>query len=124
MIRMLTYNSWGQVETVKDRFNGKLLYNESFVYDANGNIIHLQRSDDQNHQATIDYRYDRIDNLVSMNCKGDSTLCPHDTAFSSGNLKTAPAIIQQDYKFTRLNRIAGVTEKLIDTSSAQGHSLK
>ena len=123
MIRMLTYNPWGQVETVKDRINGKLLYNESFVYDANGNIIHLQRSDDKNRQATIDYRYDRIDNLVSMHCEGDSTLCPHDTAFSSGNLKTAPAIIQQDYKFTRLNRIAGVAEKLIDTSSAQGHSL-
>ncbi len=124
MVRMLTYNPWGQVETVKDRINGKPLHSESYIYDADGNIICLQRSDDdQNRQATINYRYDRLDNLVSMNCNGDNNLCPHDTAFSGDNLKTAPIIIQQNYKFTRLNRIAGVTEKLIDTSSPTWHSL-
>ena len=123
MIRMLAYNPWGQVETVKDRINGKPLHTESFVYDANGNIIRLQRSDDKNHQATIHYRYDRLDNLVSMNCKGDYELCPHDTAVGGDKLKAAPAIIQQNYKFTRLNRLEGVTEKLIDTSSSQWHSL-
>ncbi len=123
MIRLLTYNPWGQVETIRDILNGKPLYTESFVYNADENIIHLQRSDDHNHQATIDYRYDCMDNLVSMNCEGDNTLCPHDTAISGSNLKAAPVIIHQDYTFTRLNRIAGVTEKLIDTSSAQLHSL-
>ena len=123
MIRILTYNPWGQVETIKDNINGKPLYAESLSYDADGNITCLQRSDDQNHQATMYYRYDRMDNLTSMNCKGDNTLCPHDTKFSGDNLKTAPVIIQQDYEFTRLNRIAGVTEKLIDTSSGQWHSL-
>ena len=45
------------------------LHSESFTYDADGNITRLQRSDDQNHQATTDYRYDRMDNLVSMNCQ-------------------------------------------------------
>ncbi|MCY4329076.1 MAG: hypothetical protein OXC48_03175, partial [Endozoicomonadaceae bacterium] len=100
MIRMFTYNPWGQVETVKDSINGKPLHAESFVYDADGNITHLQRSDDQNNQATINYRYDLMDNLVSMNCEGDNRLCPHDTAFKGDNLKTAPAIIQQDYTFT------------------------
>ncbi len=123
MIRIFTYNPWGQVETIKDSINGKPLHTESFVYDANGNIIRLQRSDDQNHEAIMHYHYDRMDNLVSMNCDGDNTLCPHDTAFSGSNLKAAPVIIQQDYTFTRLNRIAGVTEKLIDTSSDQRHSL-
>ncbi len=123
MVRTLTYNPWGQVETLKDRINGKLLHSESYIYDTDGNIIRLQRSDDKNHQATIHYRYDRLDNLVSMNCNGGNNLCPHDTAFSGDNLKTAPTIIQQNYKFTRLNRIAGVTEKLIDTSSPTWHSL-
>ncbi len=123
MIRLFTYNPWGQVETIKDTLNGKPLHTESFVYDPDGNIIRLQRGDDQNHQATIDYRYDHMDNLVSMNCDGDNTLCPHDTAIDGGNLKAAPTIIQQDYTFTRLNRIAGVTEKLIDTSADQLHSL-
>ncbi len=123
MIRLFTYNPWGQVDTIKDSLNGKPLHTESFVYDPDGNIIRLQRGDDQNHQATIDYRYDNMDNLVSMNCEGDNTLCPHDTAIDGGNLKAAPAIIQQDYTFTRLNRIAGVTEKLINTSADQLHSL-
>ncbi len=123
MIRILAYNPWGQTETIKDSINGKLLDTESFTYDADGNITRLQHSDDQNHQATIDYRYDRMDNLISMNCQGDNILCPHDTAIDGGNLKTAPAIIQQNYIFTRLNRIAGVTEKLIDTSSSGQHSL-
>ncbi|MCY4329869.1 MAG: hypothetical protein OXC48_07320, partial [Endozoicomonadaceae bacterium] len=36
---------------------------------------------------------------------------------------TAPTVVQQNYKFTRLNRIASVTEKLIDTSSPTWHSL-
>ncbi|MCY4176973.1 MAG: hypothetical protein OXD32_00550, partial [Endozoicomonadaceae bacterium] len=116
MIRILTYNPWGQVKTIKDSINGKPLHAEYFIYDADGNITRLQCNDDQNHQAIISYRYDRMDNLVSMHCNGDSKLCPHDTTFSGDNLKTAPVIIQQDYKFTRLNRIAGVTEKLIDTS--------
>ncbi len=123
MIRLFTYNPWGQVDTIKDTLNGKLLHTESFVYDPDGNITRLQQGDDQNHQATINYRYDRMDNLVSMNCEGDNTLCPHDTAIDGGNLKAAPTIIQQDYTFTRLNRIAGVTEKLIDTSADQLHSL-
>ncbi len=123
MIRMLTYNPWGQTEAIKDSINGKPLDTESFVYDADGNITRLQHSDDQNHQATTDYRYDRMDNLVSMNCQGDNILCPHDTAISGGNLKAAPAIIQQNYTFTRLNRIAGITEKLIDNSSSGQHSL-
>ena len=123
MIRILAYNPWGQTETIKDSINGKPLDTESFTYDAGGNITRLQHSDDQNHQATIDYRYDRMDNLISMNCQGDNIFCPHDTAIDGGNLKTAPAIIQQNYTFTRLNRIAGVTEKLIDTSSSGQHSL-
>ncbi len=123
MIRIFTYNPWGQVETIKDSINGKPLHTESFVYDADGNITRLQRSDDQNHEAIMHYRYDRMDNLISMNCDGDNTLCPHDSAFSGSNLKTAPVIIQQDYTFTRLNRIAGVTEKLMGFSSDQGHSL-
>ncbi len=123
MIRMFTYDPWGQLKTIKDSINGKPLHTESFAYDGDGNITRLQRSDDQNHQVTINYSYDRMDNLVSMNCQGDSALCPHDTAFSSGKLKTAPAIIQQNYKFTQLNRIAGVTEKLLDTSSPEWHSL-
>ncbi|MCY4176995.1 MAG: hypothetical protein OXD32_00660, partial [Endozoicomonadaceae bacterium] len=123
MIRIFTYNPWGQVETIKDSINGKPLHTESFVYDADGNITRLQRSDDQNHEAIMHYRYDRMDNLISMNCDGDNTLCPHDTAFSGSNLKTAPVIIQQDYTFTRLNRIAGITEKLMGFSSDQGHSL-
>ena len=58
-----------------------------------------------------------------MDCQGDNILCPHDTTFRSGNLKTAPVIIQQDYRFTPLNRIASVTEKLVDTSSYQQRSL-
>ncbi|MCY4330543.1 MAG: hypothetical protein OXC48_10775, partial [Endozoicomonadaceae bacterium] len=123
MIRLLTYNPWGEIEIIKDSINGKLLHSESFVYDADGNIIRLQRSDDQNRQATIHYRYDRLDNLVSMQCEGDNKICPHDTVFSDDNLKTAPAIMQQDYKFTRLNRIASVSEKLLDTSSPEWHSL-
>ncbi len=123
MIRLFTYNPWGQVDTIKDTLNGKPLHTECFVYDPDGNITRLQQGDDQNHQSTIDYHYDHIDNLVSMNCEGDNTLCPHDTAISGDNLKAAPVIIQQDYTFTRLNRIAGVTEKLIDTSADQLHSL-
>ncbi|MCY4330190.1 MAG: hypothetical protein OXC48_08960, partial [Endozoicomonadaceae bacterium] len=123
MIRIFSYNPWGQVEMAKDSMNGKPLHDESFVYDADGNIIRLQRSDGENRQAIIHYRYDHMDNLVSMDCEGNNDLCPHDTTFSGKNLKTAPAIIQQNYKFTPLNRIAGVTEKLIDNSSPQWHSL-
>ena len=123
MVRLLSYDPWGQAAMIKDSINGKLIHSESFIYDADGNITRLQRSDDKNHQAIISYRYDRMDNLISMHCKGDKTLCPHDTTFNSDKLKTAPVIIQQNYKFTRLNRIAGVTEKLIDTSSDQWHSL-
>ena len=123
MVRLLSYDPWGQAAMIKDSINGKSLHSESFIYDADGNITRLQRSDDK-HQAIISYRYDRMDNLISMHCRGKKTLCPHDTTFNSDKLKTAPVIIQQNYKFTRLNRIAGVTEKLIDTSSDQWHSLR
>ncbi len=123
VIRMITYDSWSQVRTIKDMINKKLLYASSFVYDADGNITSLQRSDDQNHKVTINYRYDNLNSLVAMNCKGYNMLCPHDTALSNNNLKSAPVIIQQHYNFTPLNRIANVTEKLIDTSSSQSGSL-
>ncbi len=123
MVRMLSYDSWGQVQTIKDSLNKKPLYAASFVYDADGNIIRLQRSDDKNHKVIIHYGYDHLDNLVTMDCQGDNILCPHDTAFDSDHLKTAPVIIQQHYNFTALNRLGEVTEKLIDTSSSQWHSL-
>ncbi len=121
--RTLSYGPWGQVSIIKDRRNEKLLYASSFVYDADGNIVRLTRTDDKNNKSVVNYSYDRMNNMVTMDCQGDNMLCPHDTTFRSGNLKTAPVIIQQDYRFTPLNRIASVTEKLVDTSSYQQRSL-
>ena len=123
MTRMLSYNAWGQVRTIKDVLNRQLLNASVFDYDANGNIINLQRNDNQGYQATTHYSYDRLNNLAAMVCQGNNTLCPHDTIFTDNHLKTAPVIVQQHYAFTPLNQIAGVTEKLVDAASSYGRSL-
>ncbi|MCY4178585.1 MAG: hypothetical protein OXD32_08870, partial [Endozoicomonadaceae bacterium] len=124
MHRKIIYNSFGHPQNISDKLNSTLLSKWSFDYDFNDNITTQIYQATNNQQATLNYKYDALNNLISMTCTGSAKLplCPRDTAFAGTGLQEAPVITRQDYDFTPLNRISRVHEYL--QNSIQNQSLK
>ena len=114
MHRTLHYDSWGHTDQATDTQQKQLISQWKITYGISDNIIRISQTTEQKQFGILYYKYDLLDNLVSMQCKGSSglPLCPHDTALASSKLTQAPVIIRQDYTFTPLNRIASVQEIL------------
>ncbi len=117
MKRTIEYNNYGQKKSIADIFLDKLLSSWQYHYDNEGNIITLIRSENNHQQAVLNYRYDTLNNLISVNCTGSAglPLCPRDTHYKGSSLNEAPVIIRQDYTFNALNRMTQVKEILTDT---------
>ncbi len=124
MQRKINYDAFGHANNVSDKLNNKLLSAWSFTYDANNNITQKIYQATNNQKATLNYKYDALNNLITMTCDGSFglPLCPRNTDFSGTSLRKAPIITQQDYSFTPLNRIAQIHELL--QSSLQHQSLQ
>ncbi len=124
MQRKINYDNFDHPKNIIDKLNGKLLSAWSFTYDANNNITTQVYKTTKNQQAMFNYKYDTLNNLVTMTCDGSSglLLCPRDTDFSKTSLQEAPVITRQHYYFTKLNRIDWVNESLY--SLIQNRSLK
>ncbi|MCY4328849.1 MAG: hypothetical protein OXC48_02005, partial [Endozoicomonadaceae bacterium] len=121
MHRTFHYDSWGRKAQITDIQRKQLISAWSMRYDINGNIVRLSQTAEKKQFAVLYYRYDMLNNLISMQCQGSSglPLCPHDTSFSGSRLKQAPVIIRQNYIFTPLNRLATVRERLQPTQQEQ-----
>ncbi|MCY4177172.1 MAG: hypothetical protein OXD32_01560, partial [Endozoicomonadaceae bacterium] len=120
MHRKIHYNGMGHPDIITDTLNNQPLSYWLFSYDSLDNItMQLYRTKDD--EAVYHYQYDALNNLVKMICSGtnNNALCPRDTAFKASKLKSAPIIIQQNYRFTPLNRLASVAEILQNTAQAQ-----
>ncbi len=124
MQRKINYDPFGHANNVSDELNNKLLSSWSFTYDANNNIMQKIYQASNNQKAILNYKYDALNNLITMTCDGFSglPLCPRDTDLLGSSLQKAPIITRQDYSFTPLNRIAQIHESL--QSSVQHQSLK
>ncbi len=114
LYRVFHYNAWGHKDQITDTQKKQLISAWSMIYGINGNIVRLSQTIEKKQFSILHYRYDRLDNLVSMQCQGSSglPLCPHDTSLSGSGLKQAPVIIRQDYTFTPLNRLESIQEVL------------
>ena len=114
MHRTLHYDSWGHTDQITDTQQKQLISQWKITYGISDNIIRLSQTTEQKQSGILYYKYDLLDNLVSMQCQGSSglPLCPHDTALTGSKLTQAPVITRQDYTFTPLNRIASVEETL------------
>ncbi|MCY4177162.1 MAG: hypothetical protein OXD32_01510, partial [Endozoicomonadaceae bacterium] len=124
MQRKINYDPFGHANNVSDELNNKLLSSWSFTYDANNNIMQKIYQASNNQKAILNYKYDALNNLITMTCDGFSglPLCPRDTDLLGSSLQKAPIITRQDYSFTPLNRIAQIHELL--QSSLQHQSLQ
>ena len=82
-------------------YQDKLINHWTFDYDSENNITTLQQQTGQGEQAILHYRYDTLNNLTAMICKGSSglPLCPRDTAFSGSGFRQAPIIVRQELFF-------------------------
>ncbi|MCY4329360.1 MAG: hypothetical protein OXC48_04675, partial [Endozoicomonadaceae bacterium] len=114
MYREFHYDIWGHKDQVTDTQRKQLISAWSMIYDISGNIVRLSQTAEKDQLAVLHYQYDRMNNLVGMQCQGSSglPLCPHDTSLSGSKLKQAPIILRQSYTFTPLNRLATVREIL------------
>ena len=119
MQRIVHYDNWGRQHTVTDTLENQLLSRWTFNYNLRDNIIVLHQQTENDQEAILHYRYDQLDNLVSMHCSGSVNLplCPRDTSFSG--LKKAPIITSQHYTFTPLNRLSRVKESLQNNDKSQ-----
>ncbi len=125
MKRTFEYDKWGGNKGILDQISDKLVNHWRFDYDSENNITTLKQQTGQGEQAVVHYRYDTLNNLVSMSCKGSEglPLCPRDTAFTGSGFRQAPVIVRQYYSFTPLNRIDQVKE-ILQTSIQQQTSIK
>ncbi|MCY4329252.1 MAG: hypothetical protein OXC48_04105, partial [Endozoicomonadaceae bacterium] len=113
MYRKIHYDSMGHSDIITDTLKDQPLSYWSFQYDPLDNIT-IQLYKTKENQAVYHYQYDVLNNLVAMSCNGTNKniLCPRDTAFKASGLNSAPIIVRQNYRFTRLNRLANVEETL------------
>ncbi|MCY4330478.1 MAG: hypothetical protein OXC48_10445, partial [Endozoicomonadaceae bacterium] len=118
MERHIEYNNYGQQKNITDTLADKPLSTCQYQYDPDGDIITKIHKAGVDQQATRNYRYDKLDNLISVTCTGSAglPLCPRDTRFKGSGLDKAPIITRQDYTFNVLNRIAQVKEILTDAT--------
>ncbi len=121
MQRKITYDSWGRKNQITDTLRNKLLTSWNLSYDANDNITTLIKQADNYQQAILNYQYDNLDNLVTMDCRGSAglPLCPRDTATVGSQINIIPVIIHQHYTFTPLNRLAQVREVLRNSETGK-----
>ncbi|MCY4329679.1 MAG: RHS repeat-associated core domain-containing protein, partial [Endozoicomonadaceae bacterium] len=125
MERIIEYDQWGHQKDIIDQMSGKLINHWTFYYDLENNIITLQQQTGQDEQAVLHYRYDTLNNLITMHCTGSAglPLCPRDTAFSGSEFRQAPIIVRQSYFFTPLNRMGQVKE-IVQNKIQQKTSIK
>ncbi|MCY4328702.1 MAG: hypothetical protein OXC48_01240 [Endozoicomonadaceae bacterium] len=121
MQRTISYNSYGQTASVSDLLSARLLSAWRYSYDKDDNITTIIHRAGNNQQAILQYRYDMLDNLLSMNCTGSTSLplCPRDTAFHGSGLKQAPVITSQSYTFNALNRMSQLKETLMSANEKE-----
>ncbi len=120
--RSIKYDTLGRQSDVtdftesNDNHSKQLFFQEKYTYDADNNITQIIQKGRTNQNATLQYQYDKRNNLVAMSCIGSPglPLCPRDTAFAGSGADEAPVITSQHYTFNVLNRIAQVTEQLSD----------
>ena len=88
MHRVFHYDSWGREYQIVDTQRKQLISKSKMTYDISSNIIMLRQTTGNQQSGILHYRYDVLDNLVSMQCQGSSglPLCPHDTSLTG--LKT------------------------------------
>ncbi|MCY4177337.1 MAG: RHS repeat-associated core domain-containing protein, partial [Endozoicomonadaceae bacterium] len=117
MRRMIRYDNWSHQLQVTDTIADQVLSRWQFGYNANDNIIMLHQQTENHQEAVLNYQYDQLDNLISMQCNGSVNLplCPRDTSFIGSGLSQAPVITSQSYRFTPLNRLLQVKEILQNT---------
>ncbi|MCY4178483.1 MAG: RHS repeat protein, partial [Endozoicomonadaceae bacterium] len=118
MQRSIEYNSYGQKRNVTDMLSGEQLSAWQYHYDNVGDITTLVHRANDHQQAVLNYRYDKLNNLISVICTGSAglPLCPRDTHFKGSYLNKAPVITRQDYTFNALNRMTQVKEILTDAT--------
>ncbi len=114
LYRTFHYDAWGHKDQITDIQREQLISAWSMIYDISGNIIRISQTAEKKQFAILHYKYDMLDNLISVQCQGSPglPLCPHDTSLSGSGLKQAPVIIRQDYTFTPLNRLNSIQEVL------------
>ena len=121
-VRTIQYDTLGRQSDVTDftestdNLSKQVFFEEKYAYDADNNIIQIIQNGKADQNATLQYQYDKRNNLVSMSCTGSHglPLCPRDTAFAGSGAKETPVITSQHYTFNILNRITQVTEQLSD----------
>ncbi|MCY4329254.1 MAG: hypothetical protein OXC48_04115, partial [Endozoicomonadaceae bacterium] len=121
MHRAINYDNYGHTDNISDTLANGLLSEWKYTYDKEGNIIVSTHSNGKHQQVTEKYKYDSLDNLVSMTCSGSSvsSLCPRDTSFHGQALNQAPIITSQSYSFNALNRMTTLRETLLNPDKQQ-----
>ncbi len=121
MHRTFHYDPWGHKDQITDTLREQLVSQWKIIYDISDNIILLSQKAEKEQTGIQHYHYDVLDNLVSMQCQGSSSLplCPHDISLTGSKLTEAPVITHQGYTFTPLNRLASVRETLQSVQQQQ-----
>ena len=114
MQRNIHYDRYGHQSNITDLLGRKLISQWRFNYDRNDNIITLYQKAENGQYGIFNYKYDVLNNLLSMTCHGSAgfPLCPRDTVLNGSNLTQAPIITQQKYSFTSLNQLKRIVENL------------
>ncbi len=120
IVRRITYNDLGEVESTVDKRGNNILERFSYTYDLQTKNITTFTRTEGDQSVTQTYSYDKNTNsMTTMTCSvtgklgTPSFLCPHDTDVSGSHLTEAPVIVSQHYTFDNWNNIKTVSEKLI-----------
>ncbi|MCY4330752.1 MAG: hypothetical protein OXC48_11855, partial [Endozoicomonadaceae bacterium] len=116
MQRNICYDNYGHQQRVTDTLENKIISQWFFGYDRHDNITTLYQKKDNDQYGIFNYKYDLLNNLITMTCHGSAglPLCPRDTVFTGSGLIKAPVITHQNYNFTALNQLKSVVENLQD----------